>query len=117
MAYFGPRIDFVLDAHANYKRRCSCCCGTGRVHDRPSACRWDYVPLWKIAVYLFYAPRRVICPVSGKPTVEAMPWNLGKKTVEMFNETWDTVFSSVEWVVAWGLEHSDLSGVTALGVD
>jgi hypothetical protein len=48
------------------------------VHDKLPERRWHYVPIWNIPVYLWYAPRRVICPVNGAPTVEAMPWNLGK---------------------------------------
>jgi transposase len=133
-----PRIEVVLDVHGNYKRRCSCCDMPGRVHDKLPERRWHYVPLWNIPVYLWYAPRRVICPVSGAPTVEAMPWNLGKspyaiaykiflarwarllswkKTAEMCNASWDAVFRSVKWVVEWGLKQRDLSGVTALGVD
>ena len=133
-----PRIEVVLDVHANYRRCCSCCGRPGRVHDKLPQRRWHYVPIWNIAVYLWYAPRRVICPVSGQPTVEAMPWNLGKspyalaykvflarwarllswkKTAEMCNASWDAVFRSVKWVVEWGLEQRDLSGVTALGVD
>jgi transposase len=108
------------------------------VHDKLPERRWHYVPIWNIPVYLWYAPRRVICPVNGAPTVEAMPWNLGKspyavaykiflarwarllswkKTAEMCNASWDAVFRSVKWVVEWGLEQRDLSGVTALGVD
>jgi transposase len=132
------RIELVLDAHANYKRRCSCCGGHGRVHDRLPERRWHYVPIWNIPVDLLYAPRRVICPRRGAPTVEAMPWSRGKspyaepymvflarwarhlswkKTAEMFNASWDAVYRSVKWVVDWGLEFRDLSGVTALGVD
>ncbi len=133
-----PYIEFVLEANANHKRRCSCSGRTGRVHDRLPERRWNYVPVWNIVVYLLNAPRRVICPLSGKPTVEAMPWNHGKspyaitykiflarwarllswkKTAEMFHASWDAVFRSVRWVVDWGLEHRDLSGVTALGAD
>ena len=133
-----PRIEVVLEVHANHKRRCSCCLKPGRVHDKLPERRWHYVPIWSIPVYLRYAPRRVICPMRGVPTVEAMPWSRGKspyaeaymiflarwarllswkKTAEMFNASWDAVFRSVEWVVEWGLEHRDLSGVTALGVD
>ena len=133
-----PRIEVVLEVHANHKRCCSCCLKPGRVHDKLPERHWLYVPVWNIPVYLRYAPRRVICPVRGAPTVEAMPWSRGKspyaeaymiflarwarllswrKTAEMFNASWDAVFRSVKWVVEWGLEHRDLSGVTALGVD
>jgi len=133
-----PRIEVVLDVHGNFKRRCSCCGKVGRVHDKLPERRWHYVPIWNIPVYLWYAPRRVVCPVFGAPTVEAMPWNLGKspyaiaykiflarwarllswkKTAEMCNASWDAVFRSVKWVVEWGLNQRDLSGVTALGVD
>lgn len=132
-----PVIEVCLDADPRFKRRCSCCGGTGRVHDiLPQRC-WDFVPLWGIPVKLFYAPRRVVCAQVG-PSVEIMPWNKGKspyataymlflarwarrlswkQTSEIFGASWEAVRRSVDWVVAWGLKHRDLSGVTALGVD
>jgi transposase len=133
-----PHIEVTLEAHGNYKRRCSCCGKPGRVHDKLPERPWHYVPIWNIKVSLRYAPRRVICPERGAPTVEAMPWNLGKsryalpykiylarwarllswkKTAEMCNASWDAVYESVKWMVTWGLEHRELVGVTALGVD
>jgi transposase len=134
----SPRIDIDLAPDPRHKRRCSCCDLPGRVHDRLKEREWHYVPLWGIAVFLHYAACRVICPVTGAPTVELMPWNHGKspyakaykiflarwarrlswkETAGIFNASWDAVFRSVKWVVEWGLEYRDLSGVTALGVD
>jgi transposase len=34
-----------------------------------------------------------------------------------FRTSWEKVFQAVEYIVQWGLEHRDLSGVTAIGVD
>lgn len=133
-----PCIDVDLDADPRTRRRCSCCGGKGRVHDTLAVRRWHYVPLWNIPVFLNYAPRRVVCPRTGKPTVEAMPWNRGKspyaeaymiflarwarrlswkEVSSIFPASWDAVRRSVEWVVGWGLDHRDLSGVTAVGID
>lgn len=133
-----PRIDIDLDIDPRRKRRCSCCGRPGRIHDVLPQRQWHFVPLWNIPVFLHYAPRRVVCPRHGKPIVEAMPWNRGKspyaaaymqflarwarrlswkETAEIFSASWEAVRRSVEWVVAWGLEHRDLSGVTAVGVD
>jgi transposase len=133
-----PRIDVDLDIDPRQKRRCSCCGQPGRIHDVLTAREWHFVPLWNLAVFLHYAPRRVVCPLTGKPTVEAMPWNRGKspyaaaymqflarwarrlswkETAEIFSASWDAVRRSVEWVVTWGLEHRDLSGITAVGID
>lgn len=133
-----PRIDIDLDPDPRRKRRCSCCSLPGRVHDRLGEREWHFVPLWGIPVFLHYAPRRVVCPTTAAPTVEEMPWNHGKspyaraykiflarwagrlswkETAGIFGASWDAVFRSVKWVVDWGLEHRDLSGVTALGVD
>jgi transposase len=134
----NPRIDVGLDLDPRRKRRCSCCGQPGRIHDVLAERVWHFVPLWNIAVFLHYAPRRVVCPLTGKPTVEAMPWNRGKspyaaaymqflarwarrlswkETAEIFSASWDAVRRSVEWVVTWGLEHRDLSGITAVGID
>jgi transposase len=80
----------------------------------------------------------VVCPVTCKPTVEAMPWNQGKspytiaymhflarwarrlswkQVTEIFPASWDAVRGSVEWMVQYGLRHRDLSDVTAVGID
>jgi transposase len=133
-----PRIDVDLAPDPRHKRRCSCCRRPGRVHDTLPARRWHFVPLWNIPVFLHYAPRRVVCPATGAPTVEAMPWNRGKspyaaaymiflarwarrlswkETAAIFSASWDAVRRSVEWVVAWGIAHRDLGGVTAIGID
>lgn len=131
-------IEVRLAPHGNFKPRCSCCGRIGRVHDKLDERRWHYVPMWNIPVFLFYTPRRVVCPVRGAPTVEAMPWNHGKspyalaymqflarwarrlswkETATIFRASWDAVRRSVAWIVDWGIENRDLSGVTALGID
>jgi transposase len=133
-----PHIEVVLDADPRRKRRCSCCGRPGRIHDKLPERRWHFVPLWNIPVQLRYAPRRVVCPMLGASTVELMPWNRGKspyaesymiflsrwarrlswkETAEIFSASWDAVRRSVQWVVEWGIEHRDLTGVTALGID
>ena len=133
-----PRIDVELDMDTRMKRRCSCCGQPGRVHDKLRVRSWHFVPLWNIPVHLYYAPRRVVCPGTGKPTVETMPWNRGKspyaeaymiflarwarrlswkETASIFQTSWDAVRRSVEYVVEWGLGKRDLSGVTAVGID
>ncbi len=43
-----------------------------------------------------------------------MSW---KEVAEAFCTSWETVFRSVERVVNWGLEHRNLEGITAIGVD
>ena len=134
----SPRIDVELAPARNYKRRCSCCGQPGRIHDMLPKRRWHFVPLWNIPVYLHYAPRRVVCPVRGAPTVEAIPWSRGKspysvaymiflarwarrlswkETATTFSASWDAVRRCVEWCVAWGIAHRDLSGVEAIGID
>jgi len=67
-----------------------------------------------------------------------MPWAMGKssmttvymsflatwarrlswtETARVFASSWDNVRRAVEWVVEYGLEHRDLNGITAIGVD
>lgn len=81
--------------------------------------------------------RRVECTRCGVK-VEQVPWGEGnhscckvyrhflaswarrlswKETAQCFNTSWDNVCRSVQWVVAYGLERRDLSGVEAIGVD
>ncbi len=99
--------------------------------------RFEFVPLWQIAVYFVYAMRRVDCPTCGV-TVEKVPWCDGKNRLtttyrwflagwakrlswkgvaEAFSTTWQNVFRSVKHAVSWGLAHRNLSGIESIGVD
>ena len=95
------------------------------------------MPLWAIAVYLIYAKRRVDCFRCGV-TAEQIPWGEGKHHLTrayavflarwarrlswrevslIFKTSWENVYRSVAWVVEYGLQHRNLDGVTAIGVD
>jgi transposase len=99
--------------------------------------RWLFVPLWGIATYFCYAPRRVECAEHGI-VVEHIPWSDGKRpvtcammgflarwarwlswreTARAFQTSWEAVYRSVEWFVEWGLAHRQLRGVESIGVD
>lgn len=99
--------------------------------------RFEYVPLWAIAVFFLYAMRRVNCPDCGVRT-EKVPWADGKRQLTTtymwflaiwskqmswqavavaFRTTWDNVYSSAQMAVEWGRQHVDLSGVGSIGVD
>jgi len=116
------------------------CSGCG--HRRPGydtlpVRRFRFVPLWGITVYFLYPLRRVDCPACGVK-VERVPWARGKspltttyawflarwskrmswkEVAEVFHTSWDSVVRSVKMAVAWGLEHRDLDGVSAIGID
>jgi transposase len=99
--------------------------------------RFEFVPLWQIAVYFVYALRRVDCPTWGVK-VETVPWCDGKNQLtttyrwflagwakqlswkgvaDAFDTTWQNVFRSVKHAVSWGLAHRDLEGIASIGVD
>jgi transposase len=126
-----------LAAHRQRAAHCSGCGGPAPTYDHLPRREWRHVPLWGIPVWCGYAPRRVACRQCGV-RVEAMPWNEGKRpwtrpmlvflarwarrlswreTAEAFEVSWEAVYRSVQWLVAWGLAHRVLTGVTALGLD
>jgi len=118
---------------------CSGCGQRGPGYDQqPEPRRFQFVPLWGIAVFFVYRMRRVDCPDCGVK-IECVPWSDGgkspqtrtwrwflahwarrlswKETAEVFGTSWQTVFRSVEYAVRWGLVRLDFSGVTAIGID
>ena len=116
---------------------CSGCQQLGPCYDHQPERRFEFVPLWQIAVYLVYSMRRVNCPECGVK-VEQVPWCDGKnhltityrwflagwarrlswsEVADAFDTTWEKVFRSVKHAVSWGLAHRDLEGITAIGVD
>jgi transposase len=116
---------------------CSGCSRPGPGYNTLKVRRFEFVPLWGIAVFFLYAMRRVDCPRCGI-RVELVPWAEGKNhltttyawflvkwakrlswtaVAEEFQTKWDNVFRSVKMAVAWGLANRNLDGITAIGID
>ena len=72
-----PTIEVEVHARKNGRPICSGCGRPGPGYDRLPERRFEFVPLWGIAVYFVYAMRRVNCPTCGV-TVERVPWAEGK---------------------------------------
>jgi transposase len=135
----GRRLALEVEVRprANSRAKCSGCGTRAPGYDTLPARRFEFVPLWGIAVFLLYAMRRVSCPNCGVK-VEAVPWSSGKhqltdtyawflarwarrlswkEAAEVFHTSWEKVFRSVEMAVEWGRAHQDLTGVSAIGID
>lgn len=132
-----PTLEVEVHPRKNGRAICSGCGRPGPGYDHLPPRRFEFVPLWNIAVYLVYALRRVDCPSCGV-TVERVPWAKGKchltttyrwflarwakrlpceEVARIFHASWRSVFESVKHAVFWGLLHQDLCGVEAIGVD
>jgi len=74
----GLALDVRVEPRANGKPVCSGCGQKRPGYDRLPARRFQFVPLWGIAVFLVYALRRVDCPGCGV-TAERVPWASGKE--------------------------------------
>jgi transposase len=135
----GIRLEVELRARRGSRGICSCCGKPGAAYDRLPERRFDFVPLWGIAVALVYALRRIDCRGCGVK-VERVPWIAAgskspvttalavflagwarllswRQVSVMFSVSWEAVYRSVEQVVAYGLKQRDLSGIGAIGVD
>ena len=132
-----PNLRVEIAARQGSRGICSGCGKKAVGYDRQPERQWKFVPLWGLAVFLLYAPRRVNCPQCG-PTIEKVPWASGKhqscdvfrlflaqwarllswaEVARCFRCAWADVYCAVKWVVDFGIENRDLSGVTALGID
>jgi len=130
-------IEIPIEPRANGRTICSGCGKAAPGYDRLPARRFEFVPLWQIAVTFVYAMRRVDCPRCGVK-VEKVPWCDGKnqltttyrwflagwakrlcwkEAAEAFGATWQDVFRSVKHAVSWGLAHRDLVDIASIGVD
>ncbi len=130
-------IEITVAPRQNSRAICSCCAQPAPLYDRLGVRRFEFIPLWGYRVFLRYRMRRVRCASCGVK-VEQVPWARGKRELTdtymqflahwakllswrevavNFRTSWEKVFQSVEFIVQWGLEHRDLSGITAIGVD
>lgn len=123
---------------SNSQPICSTCGERAGTYDTSRAPRrFQFVPLWGIAVFFEYRMRRVNCARCGV-RVEQVPWAEGKSPItttfawflaswaksqswkevaRTFRVSWDCVFRAVQIAVNWGLANRDLSGIEAIGVD
>jgi len=130
-------IEIPVEPRANSRATCSGCGQQCVGYDRLVERRFEFVPLWQIAVFFVYAMRRVDCPTCGVK-VEAVPWCDGKNqltttyrwflaswakrlswkaTAEAFGTTWQNVFRSVKHAVSWGLAHRSLESIELIGYE
>ncbi len=130
-------VEVEVRARANARARCSGCGRPAPGYDTLPERRFEFVPLWGIAVFLVYAMRRVWCARCGV-RVESVPWATGKhqltdtyawflarwarrlswkEAAEVFHTSWEKVFRSVEMAVQWGRAHQELCGIESIGID
>jgi transposase len=130
-------IEFTLEPRRGSKPICGSCGKKGATYDHTSLRRFEFVPLWGIAVFFVYRMRRVDCRACGV-TTERIPWSCGnhqqtfsyrlflatwakrlswKETASIFGTSWDSVFRAIQWVVHWGIIHRDLTGIESIGID
>lgn len=130
-------LEVEVRERAGSRPICSQCGRRGPGYDRLPARHYEFVPLWALAVFLVYAPRRVDCRRCGVK-VERVPWSEGKsqlttsyrwflaswsklltwqQVATAFHTSWQTVYRAVESAVEWGLAHRQLDGIEAIGVD
>ena len=130
-------IEVIIVSRKNSKGRCSECGKICPGYDNLPERRFEFIPFWGFLIFFIYARRRVNCNVHGI-IAEELPWSRGKnhltnaymqylahwakklswkEVANSFRTSWEKVFRSVEYIVNWGLEHRDLSGISAIGVD
>lgn len=130
-------LDVKIRPRATGHAICSGCGKRRPGYDTLPERRFEFVPLWGIAVFFLYALRRVNCPKCGVKA-EVVPWAEGKshltttyawflarwakrlswkEVAEVFHTSWDSVVRSVKMAVAWGREHRIVEGVSSIGID
>jgi transposase len=133
----GAVVEVTVRPRSNGRPRCSGCGQKCPGYDRLEQRRYEFVPLWNMAVFLCYTPRRVQCRSCGIK-VEQVPWSEGKarqttvyawflafwakllawqQVADLYRSSWNTVYRCVTTAVLWGLERRSLDGIAAIGVD
>jgi transposase len=133
----GLSVEIMVRPRINSSAICSHCNAPAPLYDHLGERRFRFPALWAVPVFLVYCMRRVQCPDCGVK-VEYVPWAVGKSPVTKmlalqlsdwakrlswqevctcFHVNWRQVYESVKYVVGWGLEHRDIDGVEAIGID
>lgn len=130
-------IEVTIREREGSRVSCPLCGKRCTVYDHCSVRHYHSIPFRKLRVMFLYAPRRADCPTCGIH-VETVPWAEGKSPItkayawflarwakrlpwnqvaRIYECGWHQVYDAVRQAVDWGLEHRDISGVRALGID
>lgn len=130
-------LEITVRPRAGSRAICSGCRRRRPGYDRLAPRRFEFVPLWGLAVSFVYAMRRVNCPTCGV-TVERVPWGDGnchlttsyrwflaawakrlswQEVATVFQTSWQSVFRAVKYAVWWGIAHQKLGPIEAIGID
>lgn len=130
-------IEAAVVPREGSRARCSGCGQPCATYDHMNARSWVMPPLWCFSMVLIYTMRRVNCAHCGV-IIEKVPWASGKhglcdgfrlflahwarklsweEVALSFKVSWTDVYSSVQWVVDYGLKHRVLENIQALGID
>jgi len=137
--FSGKAIMVTIESRKGCQPICAACGTPGPVYDHERNLRvFEHIPLWGFHTHFVYRMRRVSCSTCNRVVVEQVPWATGKQhTTDVyrcflanwakvlswkevsrrFRTCWQTVFRSVQSVVAYGLEHRTLDDVQAIGID
>ncbi len=135
----GQELEVHLRPRKNSRPVCVECRRPGPIYDHQrQARRFEFVPLWGIAVFFVYRMRRVDCPDCNRVVIEQVPWGDGKhrttttyrwflanwakrlswQEVAVISHTsWQTVYRSVRYAVLWGIAHDTWKNVVSIGID
>lgn len=140
-ARFDKHGHIVVSVVPRRKSRPECgrCGLPGPTYDTAREPRlFEFIGIWGFPVFFSYRMRRVSCAPCGRVVVEKLPWSTGKHhltdiyrcflahwakrlswrdVARCFHTSWEHVYASVKFVVAYGLKHRSLDNVTAIGVD
>jgi transposase len=80
-------LEVDIEARRNSQAVCSGCHRKRPGYNRLPPRRFEFVPLWQIAVFFVYSMRRVDCPKCGV-VVEEVPWSEGKSKTPGAASAW-----------------------------
>ncbi len=101
----GKKLDVQIRPRKGASPTCSGCGRKGPVYDHlPKARRFEFAPLWQIAVFFVDVMRRVDCRHCKRIVVEQVPWSDGKHHTTL---TYCWFLAEWGWRLSWAETAAD----------